>query len=163
MQISHNDSFKTNQVVLSLLKTLQCFHFSLTENTKVPTVTHKALHDLPHYLSDFTPPFSPPSLFLPYQPPCCSVDTIKLSPAPFCLERSSLIYLHGSLFGFLCLFSAMSSLTIRFRVEFPFFILELPYPIHVALFSIQVIIICILYVLIICLVLCLYPFTRMQA
>lgn len=105
MQISHNDSFKTNQVVLSLLKTLQCFHFSLTENTKVPTVTHKALHDLPHYLSDFTPPFSPPSLFLPYQPPWCSVDTIKLSPAPFCLERSSLIYLHGSLLGFLCLCS----------------------------------------------------------
>ena len=46
MRISHNDSFKTNQTVLSLLNTLQCFPFPLTENTKVLTVAHKAPHDL---------------------------------------------------------------------------------------------------------------------
>lgn len=46
MQISHNDSFKTNQTVLSLLSTLQRFPFPLTENTTVLTAAHKALRDL---------------------------------------------------------------------------------------------------------------------
>lgn len=123
----------------------------------------------PHYLSDFSPIFSPPLLFLPYQPPCCSADTIKHSPTSgpqhllFLLPRMlfSQINLHGSLLCFLCLCSRWSllwpsdlewnSLSSSGNSLTPFMFHFSPYKLLSFAY----------YVLIICFVLCLYPFTRM--
>lgn len=122
----------------------------------------------PHHLSDSSPIFSPPLLFLPHQPPCCSADTIKHSPAPgpqhlsFLPPRTlfSWIYLHGSLLCFLCLCLRWSllwpsdlewnSLSSSGHSLTPFMFHFSPYKLLSFAY----------YVLIICLVLCLYPFTR---
>ena len=140
MQITHNDSFKTNPVALSLLKTLQCFHFSLTENTKVLTVTHNALHDLPHYLSGLHPSLLP-SITIP------------------ALSASLLFSWHNQALSCPLLPRALFSDIFTWLTPW----LPLSLFSATAFFSIQLTIICILYVLIICLVICLYPFTRMQA
>lgn len=144
MRISHNDSFKTNETVLS--------------------AQHPPVLPLPPHSGSQSPAWSGPTTSLtsavssPLHYCSCLISLLAVQLIQsstllpqghsiccfFCLECSSLGYIYMAHSFASSFFSVKSSLTIWFRVEFPFFIQELPYPIHVSFFSIQVIIICIL-------------------